>query len=238
VYIECGWDPADLLGELRWVQAIADTHGFPHGIVAFARLEDPDLGPVLDSYIEFPNIRGIRQTLNWHADPHLSVAARSDLIQDAGWQRGLDLLTRYGLSFELSVYPGQLVQAASLAAHHPNARLILNHAGMPADRDAAGLETWRRGIRAIAAQPNVAVKISGLGMFDHSWTRDSIRPFVLDTIDAFGAERCMFASNFPVDRLYGSYGTLFRAFRDIVATFSEDEQRRLFFANAVNTYRL
>jgi predicted TIM-barrel fold metal-dependent hydrolase len=93
-------------------------------------------------------------------------------------------------------------------------------------------------MRSLAAQPNVQVKISGLGMVDWNWTEESIRPFVLDTIEIFGVERCMFASNFPVDKLYSSFGTLYRAFRSIVSDFSFGERRKLFSDNALATYRI
>jgi predicted TIM-barrel fold metal-dependent hydrolase len=86
--------------------------------------------------------------------------------------------------------------------------------------------------------PNVAAKISGLGMFDHHWTVESIRPFVLDTIEIFGIERCMFASNFPVDRLSSDYDAIWNAFDRITADFSEPERRALFRDNAIRFYRL
>jgi predicted TIM-barrel fold metal-dependent hydrolase len=93
-------------------------------------------------------------------------------------------------------------------------------------------------MRELAACPNVAVKISGLGMLDHLWTVESLRPLVLETIDAFGTERSMFASNFPVDRLYRDYATLWRAFEAIVYGASEAEKAALFRGNAERIYRL
>jgi predicted TIM-barrel fold metal-dependent hydrolase len=91
---------------------------------------------------------------------------------------------------------------------------------------------------AMAANPNVMVKISGMGMIDHSWTIESIRPYVLQTIDSFGVDRCMFASNFPVDRLYGSYSALWHAFDSCVAGFSESDKEKLFRTNAERSYRI
>ena len=86
--------------------------------------------------------------------------------------------------------------------------------------------------------PNTSVKISGLGMVDWQWSVDSIRPLVLETIDIFGPERCMFASNFPVDRLFGSFDETYAAFETIVAGFSEAEQHAMFAENARRIYRL
>jgi predicted TIM-barrel fold metal-dependent hydrolase len=132
------------------------------------------------------------------------------------------------LSFDLQLYPAQMADAAELARTYPETLTILNHAGMPVDRDEEGLELWRRGMWQLAAVPNVVVKISGLGAVDWNWTVESIRPFVLQTIEAFGVSRCMFASNFPVDKLYSDFDTLYGAFREIAQSFSAGERRMLF----------
>jgi predicted TIM-barrel fold metal-dependent hydrolase len=91
---------------------------------------------------------------------------------------------------------------------------------------------------SLASADNVFCKISGLGMGDWKWTEDSIRPFVLHAIEAFGVNRCMFASNFPVDRLFSSYDAVFDAFKAITRDFSADERRALFHDNAERVYRL
>ena len=128
--------------------------------------------------------------------------------------------------------------AAELASRHPDTPMILNHTGMPADRDAAGLQAWRTGMQALAQQPNVAVKISGLAMLDWQWTIESLRPFVLQTLDIFGTERCLFASNFPVDRLFGSFARQYGAYQSLTATLSPTERAQLFASNAERIYRI
>jgi predicted TIM-barrel fold metal-dependent hydrolase len=238
VHIDAGFDPSYPVEETRWLQATADKHGFPHGIVARAELHRPDVEATLAAHCAFPNMRGIRHIVNWHPDPAKTYVSKPDFLTDTAWLRGFVLLKRYGLSFDLQLYPSQMIDAARLAAHHPDTTIILNHAGMPVDRDPDALSLWREGMRSLAAQPNVQVKISGLGMVDWNWTEESIRPFVLDTIEIFGVERCMFASNFPVDKLYSSFGTLYRAFRSIVSDFSFGERRKLFSDNALATYRI
>jgi predicted TIM-barrel fold metal-dependent hydrolase len=106
------------------------------------------------------------------------------------------------------------------------------------DRDADGIAGWRKGMRELASCPNVAVKISGLGMTDHKWTMESIRPFVLETIEIFDVERCLFASNFPVDKLFGDYRSLWSAYDEITRKFSVGERSALFHDNALRVYRL
>jgi predicted TIM-barrel fold metal-dependent hydrolase len=193
---------------------------------------------VLAGHAAFANTRGIRHIVNWHPDLAKTYVSRPDLLTDPAWLAGFALLRKYGLSFDLQLYPSQMADAARLAARHPDTLIILNHAGMPVDRDAEAIALWRRGMGGLAAAPNVLVKISGLGMVDWHWTEASIRPFVLETIEIFGVGRSMFASNFPVDRLYSSFDTLYRAFKNIVADFQPAERRKLFHDNATAAYRL
>jgi predicted TIM-barrel fold metal-dependent hydrolase len=131
-----------------------------------------------------------------------------------------------------------MADAARLARAHPDIPMVVNHTGMPRDRSPDGLDHWRRAMRVLAEQPNVTTKISGFAMFDPAWSAESIRPLVLETIDIFGTNRCMFASNFPVDRRSTTYDALFQAFHRLTATFSLTERRKLFCENAERIYRL
>jgi len=240
VAIQADYDPSDPAGETRWLQSIADrpgSRGFPHGIVAFANLADPDVEPLLYEHCRYPNIRGIRHILNRHPDPVLNVADR-DYLNDDTWRRNFGLLRKYRLSFDLQIYYQQTADAASLAWRHPDTQIILEHTGMPAERDEKALAGWRHGMRTLAQYPNIVVKISGLGMFDRTWTTESIRPFVAETIEVFGIDRCMFASNFPVDKLTSDYDEIWNAFDILTRSFSEDERRKLFHDNARRYYRL
>ena len=142
------------------------------------------------------------------------------------------------MSFDVQVYYQQMEDVGAMARRYPDTQFILDHAGMPTERDAAGIDGWRRALRALSNYPNVAVKLCGYAMIDLHWTVDSIRPFVLEPIDWFGPHRCMFASNFPVDRLMATYDRLWNAYREIIANFSASEGRSLFYANADRVYRL
>jgi predicted TIM-barrel fold metal-dependent hydrolase len=238
VHVECGWDPADPVGETQWLQGLADKHGYPHGIVGRATLDAPDVEEVLEGHNRYTNIRGIRHAINWHADPAKTYVNRPDLIRTKAWRHGFGLLRQLGLSFDLQLYPAQMADAVELARAYPDTLIILNHAGMPVERDKEGVRRWRHGMVALAAVPNVVVKISGLGTVDWNWTVESISPFVLQTIEAFGVSRCMFASNFPVDKLYSDVDTLYGAFHTITQPFSAGERRLLFHDNAARYYRL
>ena len=128
--------------------------------------------------------------------------------------------------------------AAALASRHPNTILVLNHAGMPTDRDADGLALWRDGMKALASQPNVRVKLSGFGIVDPNWTVESIRPFVRRSIDLFGPERAMFASDVPTDKLHASFARIMDAYEECVRDLASGERVALFERTARATYRL
>jgi predicted TIM-barrel fold metal-dependent hydrolase len=237
VHVEAGAHPADSLRETRWLQSVADTRGYPQALVAHAELNDPQVEALLAEHASHRNVRGIRQIVNWHPDPKKTYTPR-DLLADADWQKGFASLRKYGLSFDLQIYPAQMQAAAQLASRHPDTQIILNHTGMPVDRDADGLQAWRTGMEALAQQPNVAVKISGLAMLDWQWSAASLRPFVLQTIEIFGTGRCLFASNFPVDRLFGSFARQYGAYQLLTATLSATEAAQVFVSNAERIYRI
>ncbi len=236
VHVENG--AADPLAESRWIDSVITNHGLPSVQVAKVDLAAPSAREQLAANAALASVRGIRDILNWHPDPVLSHRDRADLIEDPAWRAGFAALREFDLSFDLQVFPAQLRQAASLAAEHGDIRIVLDHAGMPIDRDRDSLDQWKWDLAAVAAEPNVTVKISALGTNDHHWTVDSIRRIVLDTIDVFGPSRCMFASNFPVDGLYSGYGLLYQAFATITAEFGGDERRALFADTARRFYRI
>jgi predicted TIM-barrel fold metal-dependent hydrolase len=239
VHVECGLPAKDQLKETDWLQWLADNDalGLPNAIVAGAVLQDPEVGELLALHAQRRNVRGIRQIVNWHANPGKTYSAR-DMLRDDDWKRGFGLLRRHDLAFDLQIYPGQMADAARLAADHPDTRIILNHTGMPTDRDEAGLQTWRSGMQLLARRPNVVVKISGLAMVDRQWTVESFRPFVRQTIDWFGVDRCMFASNFPVEKIYGGFAKLYAAYDAITADLSDGERDRIFAGTARRIYKI
>ena len=200
VYVETEWDPRDPVGETRWLQEIIAASGFPTAIVAGARLDDPEVEAVLAGHAEFARVRGIRHKPRAAASPAEVRIGAPGSMGDPAWRRGYALLEKYGLSFDLQTPWWHLAEAAELARDFPQTQIILNHTGLPADRSADGLAGWRNAMQTLAAEPNVAVKISGLGQPGRPWTVEANGPVVRDTIAIFGVDRCMFASNFPVDR--------------------------------------
>lgn len=238
VHVETEWDPDDPVGETRWLQDIVARSGFPHAIVAQARLDRPDVEEVLDAHCRLPGVRGIRHKPRAAPSPDAVEPGAPGSMGDRAWRRGYALLGRYGLSFDLQTPWWHLAEAAGLARDFPDTQIILNHTGLPADRSDEGLDAWRRAMAGVAAEPNVAVKISGLGQPGRPWTVEANGPVVRDTIAIFGVERCMFASNFPVDSLVATFDAIFDGFKEIVADFDRADQLRLFHDNAIRYYRL
>jgi predicted TIM-barrel fold metal-dependent hydrolase len=237
VHVDAGADASAALDETRWLQAMADRRGLPNAIVAFAALDNPDIEQLLEMHAAHSNVRGIRHIVNWHKDPKRSYTAR-DVTADPQWARGFAVLGKYQLSFDLQAYPSQFAGLAHLITRHPEIPVIINHAGMPVDCDEDGKALWRRGMRLLAAAPHVAVKLSGFGFIHRSWTLDQIRPYLLEVIDIFGTSRCLFASDFPTDKLFGSFDKHLDAYSNIVSGFSYDERRDLFGRNAARIYRM
>jgi predicted TIM-barrel fold metal-dependent hydrolase len=236
VYVETEWDPADPVGESRYATLIAERHGVPNAIVAQAWLDRADAAAVLAGQAAFPLVRSVRHKPGGPASPAEVGAART-LMSDETWRRGYAELERHGLHFDLQTPWWNLDEAIRLARDFPRTLIVLNHAGLPADRSAAGLAGWHAAMGRLAGEPNVRVKISGLGGAGRPWTVDANRWIVEEIIAMFGADRAMFASNFPVDSLCASFDTIFTGFKTIAARYSPDEQSRLFCETARATYR-
>lgn len=238
VHVQAEHDHADPVRETRWLQSIADgdASGIPHGIVAYADLTAPNAAEILAQHAQSPNVRGIRQMLHEGlVDP---ANPQPTPLDNPTFREGIRLLPRHNFSFDLQIYPAQAAAAFELVHRTPGVAFILTHTGLPAGQSREGLAAWFRAMQQLAQLDNLAVKISGFGMFDRGWTPDTIRPFVLATIDLFGANRAMFASNFPVDSMASSYTRLWSAYSEITAHYSVSERQAMFGKNAERIYRL
>jgi len=239
VHVQVDWDPTDPVGETAWLQSVADEHGFPHGIVAHAHLEQGDIEDTLVEHCAYPNVRGIRQLVQAHDDPRFGFVEPGLMARD-DWRRGFALLERHGLSFDLQVFAHQMGEGADLAAAFPSTQIVVTHSGLPLMHEDGWFERWQDGLRLLAARDNVALKVSGLGMMKHDWTVDDIRPVVAAAFEIFGIDRCLWGSNFPVDGLYGTYADAVAAYEQIAADLdlSADEQDAFFYRNAERVYRV
>jgi predicted TIM-barrel fold metal-dependent hydrolase len=238
VYVQVNWIPDQEVDETRWVQSVADKFGYPNAIVGYADLAKLQVEKTLLAHLESPLFRGVRQQLHWHANPQYRFASRSDQMNDTRWRQGFALLEKFGLIFELQVFAGQMADGAKLAADFPGTTIVLEHAGMLEDRSAAGWNAWRAGMRLLAENRNVYTKISGLGTFLHRCEREAIRPVILETVELFGADRCMFGSNFPIEKIWTDYATLFGVTVSILDELTAGEKAAVLGGTANRVYRM
>lgn len=226
VHVQAAIGSPDPVDESEWIQSQHDEGVLPLAIVGDARMQSPDVESTLERHAEYDMMRGIRDF------------AEGDYLVDPNFHRGYALLEKYDLAYDLDCFWQDMPKARDLAQKYPGVRLILGHAGFPQERDDEYFSNWKQGMRALAEADNAVCKISGLGMRDQRWTIDSIRPWILESIEAFGVDRCMFGTNWPVDRLFSSYTDVVGAYHEIVADFADDEKKKLFAGNARTYYRM
>ena len=226
VHVQAAIGSPDPVTETEWLQEAAGRTGFPHGIVAHADLRDPGVERVLERHCESSNMRGIRDF------------SYGDYLVEPDYQRGFALLEKYNLVSSMPVGWPDMEKLRALASKFPNIMIVVDHTGSPAERTEEYFEKWKRGVAVAASCDNIRWKISGLSMGDHNWTVDSIRRYVLTSIETFGVDRCFFASNWPVDWLWSTYDELVDAYTEIISGFNRDEQTALFSKNAQELYRI
>jgi predicted TIM-barrel fold metal-dependent hydrolase len=276
VFIECGWawdreaaDPVMIpVAETVAVAELArrsDTAGGARiaAIVGHADLRHgANAGRALDALAEAGDGRfvGIRHATAWDADPDIDnhrTDPTSGLMDDDAWRTGFAELARRGLTYDAWLYHPQIPELVRLARDFPDVQMVCDHLGGPlgvrsyAGRRAEVLAATRDSLRELAACPNVALKLGGIGMaiMGDGWHRRERPPssaelaaawgdFVRWCIETFGAQRCMFESNFPVDRASCSYVVLWNAFKRMVHDASDDEKAALFSGTARRVYRI
>ncbi len=233
VHIQVG--AADGMAEAKWVQEVAEASpDWPMAQVVFCDLTAADLAAQLDAFQALSTVRGVRQIVG-RAPGEDAVTGTNDLLDDPAFLRGLQMAGQRGLSFDLQLIPELMEKTAGVLAQAPDTKVALCHAGSPHDRSDAGLKGWSEKLKSLSELPQVSCKLSGLGMFDHCWTTEGFRPIVETCLSHFGADRCMFGSNFPVDSLYSDYATLAEAMRALVPMA---DHQKVFRGTATQFYRM
>ena len=218
--------------------------------------------PVIEKAISLSQgkLKGIRMLLASHSDPNISSGAVKTplaIMKDPKFLEGAKVLQKYNLSLDFWIHHTQLNEMENVARSIPELSIILNHVGGPIHlgpyegKTALTHREWRHSMMRLATLPNISVKLGGLGMevngskfFKNSVPpssdalSESWKPWIFETIDLFGFERCMFESNFPVDKSSCSYGNLWNGFKKISKSMSSDEKNKLFYKNAAKTYKI
>jgi predicted TIM-barrel fold metal-dependent hydrolase len=256
------------VGEVEFVQKIADesatgVHGPGRAAAAIIGKADLKLGegvrPILEALqAASPNrFRGVRHSVGW--DPNTEVLDREiqGVLGSDGYRAGARIMAQMGLVLENSLYFPQLDELADFANAVPDLTIVLNHVGgllrvgPYANRDDEVLAEWRKGVATAAKCPNIIMKLGGVGQarYGYDWAgRDvpvgseelagTLAPLMNHCIEQFGADRCMFESNFPVDKISYSYNVIFNAFKRLSQGYSASERAAMFHDTAKRVYSI
>jgi predicted TIM-barrel fold metal-dependent hydrolase len=241
VHVQAHYDPPNHVGETRWLQSVADRHGYPHAITGHADMAGDDIEAVLDGHMAFAGFRGIRDTVAWHPDKAAwQMVERPDHCLAPAFRRGLDALEQRGLHFELQGFANQFGLFAELVAGHPGLSFCLVHGGLLTGDDDATFDAWRRALEPLARHANLCVKCSGVNNVNWGPPRPlpAVARHYTALIDLFGAGRCFFGSNFPVEKLKSGYDGLIALCKAALADRTAAEQRAFFHDTAARFYRI
>lgn len=229
VHVEAAFTPPER--EAAAMQAIADTHGFPQAFLTRIDLAAPDAEARVAVDATHANWRGVRITAPWPGDPALVDTTPPFVRSD--WRRGFRALGAAGGVADVMAWPGQLAEVATLARAFPDIAIVIEHFGL-ADGDPA----WDAGMVALAACPNVAVKLSGPGLVRRDWSAATIAPTIVRLAALFGCDRLLIGSNAPVDLVMADYATIVARFDAAIADLSARDRAALWHDTAARIYRI
>lgn len=238
VYVQANWAVNRYEDEVAWVQKQAYEHGTVAGIVGFADFTVGDVRPQLDRLARYPLMRGVRQQLHWHENPLYRFAAQPDLARNEVLQRNVAHLKDYQWTFDLQVFADQMPGACELAEAVPDVTFILQHAGMLEGSSQDLRRRWQDAMKQLAKAPNVVSKLSAFGTFIHRNDPEHIQWMIENTVRIFGAKRCLFGSNFPIEKIWTDYSSLLTAFIEGCGALDANARTAIFHDTARRVYRL
>lgn len=239
VYVQTNWPLDRALDEVRWLCEVHRATGWPTAVIGTADLFRPDAADTMRAQAATSApLRGTRLQLHWHERAEFRFAARPDAMLDPTFLRNIAVLEDLDWLFELQVFPGQMADAATLAAAFPRTTFVLVHAGMLISADEAEVRAWQTGLRALAEQPNVVVKLTGQGTFLHRVDPAFLALVATRVLDLFGPRRAMFGTNFPIEKIWTTMPELVTAWRDTLSSLPVEQQAWIFAENARRVYRL
>jgi L-fuconolactonase len=218
------------LEETRWLLELASKHEKIRGVVGWAPIASPDLATSLDTLAADPKLVGLR---------HVVQAELPGFLEDAAFNRGIRALHGTGLVYDLLIVEHQLDEAIRFVDHHPQQVFVLDHIAKP--KIAAGeIEPWRTRIRELSKRSNVCCKVSGMVTEDSwsHWSIKSLQPYLDTVVSAFGPDRLMAGSDWPVCLLASGYAQWWQVLRNYFADFSDAERANIFGATATRIYNL
>ena len=232
VFMQCDAAPSQSLAEARWVESLSQHEPRIRGIIPYAPLEKgAGSRPDLEELKSIPLVKGVRRLIQFEADTAFCIQPQ--------FIKGVRLLAEYGLSFDICISHVQLANAVKMTQQCPEVSFLLDHIGKP-DIRCSLTEPWAAELRALAKQPNVICKVSGMVTeADHAaWTKEDLKPYIDHVIECFGFDRLVYGGDWPVVNLAGGYGAWVAALDWALAGCTAEELRKLFHDNAVRVYRL
>lgn len=231
VHVQAAIGSVDPVEETRWLEQMAGQHPRLAAIIGHVDLQLPTTGDVIDAHREAsPRFRGVR---DFAVEPWLASGE-----ENAGMEAGLAQLQERSLVLDLDCEYPNMVAARRMAERHEGLTIVLEHLGFPRRRDDDYFTAWAAGMRELASAPNVVCKISGIAMTDPDFTLESLRRWMLTCIEAFGPNRCMIGSNWPLDRLFSSYPTIIEAYQLMMAELAPAERTAVLRETARLVYAL
>lgn len=218
--------------ENEFLLGLADAYDFIKGVVGWVDLRHPEVEGRLSHYKTFPKMKGFRHVLQGENDRALML--------NPNFKRGIGALASYGYTYDILIYPDQLGYSRELVAAFPDQPFVIDHIAKPHIKDRYITEEWRSAIHAVAAYPNVFCKISGMVTEAdwHHWKPEHLRVYIDTVVEAFGTDRILYGSDWPVCLVAATYGQVLQVVKDYFADFSADEQAAFFGGNAINFYKL
>ncbi|MEZ5816697.1 MAG: amidohydrolase family protein [Hyphomicrobiaceae bacterium] len=239
VTMEAEWAEERLAEETAWTAGLAAAvPGFPAAHVARSILHAPGAADEIARHASYPFVKGIRHKPTAAPSPDRIDPGAKGGMSDPTWRAGYRALAVNGLHFELQAPWWHVDELLDLISAFPETPIVINHAFLPADRSAEAIAGWRKAIMKAASAPQTVMKISGIGLPGKPWSLDDNRDIIRALVDAFGEDRAMFASNFPVDGLCGTFDTIFAGYKAATADLSQASRLKLFHDTAVRVYRL
>ena len=217
--------------ETEWLLQLADEHPFIRGVVGWVPLVHDDVAETLAPYAEHPKLKAVRHVVQGEPD--------DDFILRSDFNRGIDALEPLDLVYDILIFERHLPQTIEFVDRHPTQRFVLDHIAKPRIAEEI-LEPWKRNLTELARRENVTCKLSGLvtEADPGNWTPAQLTPYMEVVLEAFGPDRVMFGSDWPVCLLGCGYEQWCALVRDTVAELSETERDAIFGKTAIDTYRL
>lgn len=219
------------LEETEWLLETAQENTFIQGVVGWLDLCSTELEEQLEKFAPQPKLVGLRHVI--HDEPDDDFMLRPDFM------RGIGLLKKYNLAYDLLLFPKHLSRASELVKENPNQRFVLDHLAKPPIKSGE-LQPWERDIKELAALPNVWCKLSGMVTEADplSWKQEDFIPYMAVVLESFGPDRVMLGSDWPVCTLGGAYQEVMEITLSYISSLSETEQKKIKYLNALDGYQL